>query len=39
MDWSVHYPMMKPDAHVEYADVGCGYGGLLSTSFAFEVLG
>ncbi|KAJ9067461.1 tRNA (guanine-N(7)-)-methyltransferase (tRNA(m7G46)-methyltransferase) [Entomophthora muscae] len=30
MDWSVHYPDYFPsDKKVEFADLGCGYGGLL----------
>lgn len=29
MDWSTHYPNMSPDAKVEFADIGCGFGGLL----------
>ncbi len=35
MDWSVHYPKYfaqgasKGDKQVEWADVGCGFGGLL----------
>ncbi|KAL1920918.1 uncharacterized protein VTP21DRAFT_11553 [Calcarisporiella thermophila] len=28
MDWSKHYPAL-PDKKVEFADIGCGYGGLL----------
>lgn len=29
MDWSKLYPQ-KPDiSKVEFADIGCGYGGLL----------
>lgn len=31
MDWSGLYPKMPADAKVEFADIGCGYGGLLST--------
>nr|CAD7401422.1 unnamed protein product [Timema cristinae] len=41
MDWSILYPKYFPgtsskgpsltDKHVEFADVGCGYGGLLVT--------
>lgn len=31
MDWTGLYPQMAADARVEFADVGCGYGGLLST--------
>ena len=27
-DWSSLYPA-HPDGRVEFADVGCGYGGLL----------
>jgi tRNA (guanine-N7-)-methyltransferase len=29
MDWSTLYPEMPASAKVEFADVGCGYGGLL----------
>lgn len=31
MDWSVHYPKYFPpgEKKVEWADVGCGFGGLL----------
>lgn len=35
MDWSVHYPKYfspgesKGEKQVEWADVGCGFGGLL----------
>jgi tRNA (guanine-N7-)-methyltransferase len=40
MDWSIHYPAFFPPGHVgstspnaskrvEWADVGCGFGGLL----------
>lgn len=35
MDWSKHYPTYYPtkdakcDKKVEFADIGCGYGGLL----------
>ncbi|CAE6431578.1 unnamed protein product [Rhizoctonia solani] len=28
MDWSPHYPN-RPDRRVEFADIGCGFGGLL----------
>ncbi|KAF7721096.1 tRNA (guanine-N(7)-)-methyltransferase (tRNA(m7G46)-methyltransferase) [Apophysomyces ossiformis] len=28
MDWTKHYPA-KPGKKVEFADIGCGYGGLL----------
>ncbi|KAK9873354.1 hypothetical protein WA026_022159 [Henosepilachna vigintioctopunctata] len=35
MDWSVHYPEIFKDKSstkkVEFADIGCGYGGLLVT--------
>ena len=27
-DWSLHYPKLT-DSNVEFADVGCGFGGLL----------
>ncbi|KAF5306170.1 hypothetical protein FQR65_LT07446 [Abscondita terminalis] len=30
MDWSKYYPQFK-NAPVEFADIGCGYGGLLVT--------
>ncbi|XP_064091858.1 tRNA (guanine-N(7)-)-methyltransferase-like [Macrobrachium nipponense] len=30
VDWSLHYPKHFPgDKKVEFADIGCGYGGLL----------
>lgn len=29
MDWSPHYPNMSKDKKVEFADIGCGFGGLL----------
>ncbi|XP_068225598.1 tRNA (guanine-N(7)-)-methyltransferase [Palaemon carinicauda] len=30
VDWSLHYPQHFPsDKKVEFADIGCGYGGLL----------
>jgi len=34
MDWSIHYPAYfspgkQPERQVEWADVGCGFGGLL----------
>jgi len=29
MDWAALYPRAPADARVEFADVGCGYGGLL----------
>lgn len=29
MDWSQFYPEKKADERVEFADIGCGYGGLL----------
>jgi tRNA G46 methylase TrmB len=35
MDWSKHYPAFYPtkdakcDKKVEFADIGCGYGGLM----------
>jgi len=29
MDWSSHYPNMPKDKKVEFADIGCGFGGLL----------
>lgn len=28
MDWTEHYPN-HPDRRVEFADIGCGFGGLL----------
>nr|CAD7455736.1 unnamed protein product [Timema tahoe] len=44
MDWSILYPKYFPgtssevpsstDKRVEFADVGCGYGGLLGTSLS-----
>lgn len=33
MDWSGLYPQMKADERVEFADIGCGYGGLLCMHF------
>ncbi len=29
MNWSTLYPEKPEEAKVEFADVGCGYGGLL----------
>jgi hypothetical protein len=29
MNWSTLYPEKPSEAKVEFADVGCGYGGLL----------
>ncbi|KAH8922612.1 guanine-N(7)--methyltransferase [Atractiella rhizophila] len=29
MDWSPHFPAASPDHKVEFADIGCGFGGLL----------
>ncbi|KAF8313708.1 hypothetical protein DL93DRAFT_2058923 [Clavulina sp. PMI_390] len=29
MDWTPHYPNMPKDKKVEFADIGCGFGGLL----------
>jgi tRNA (guanine-N7-)-methyltransferase len=31
IDWSIYYPNISPDSNqsVEFADIGCGYGGLL----------
>jgi tRNA (guanine-N7-)-methyltransferase len=29
MDWSTHYPNMSREKQVEFADIGCGFGGLL----------
>lgn len=29
MNWKHHYPQMKDTDQVEFADIGCGYGGLL----------
>ncbi|KAF9516909.1 hypothetical protein BS47DRAFT_1436689 [Hydnum rufescens UP504] len=29
MDWKAHYPSMSPEQTVEFADIGCGFGGLL----------
>jgi tRNA (guanine-N7-)-methyltransferase len=31
MDWSVYYPDYSSDNNVKFADIGCGYGGLLLT--------
>lgn len=31
MDWSKLYPQKPENANVEFADIGCGYGGLLGT--------
>lgn len=40
MDWSALYPQyftgnteQKTQKYVEFADVGCGYGGLLGNLF------
>ena len=29
MDWSKLYPQKPSSAKVQFADIGCGYGGLL----------
>lgn len=29
MNWKIHYPYITESQKVEFADVGCGYGGLL----------
>ncbi|XP_004529486.1 tRNA (guanine-N(7)-)-methyltransferase [Ceratitis capitata] len=29
--WQEFYPNITPDQHVEFADIGCGYGGFLVT--------
>ena len=29
MDWSKYYPRKPASSKVEFADIGCGYGGLL----------
>ncbi|KAF5298209.1 hypothetical protein FQA39_LY02633 [Lamprigera yunnana] len=31
MDWSKYFPEKDDNSHVEFADIGCGYGGLLVT--------
>jgi tRNA (guanine-N7-)-methyltransferase len=32
MDWDVHYPAFKGTGKSpEFADIGCGFGGLLTT--------
>ncbi|KAK4876026.1 hypothetical protein RN001_012448 [Aquatica leii] len=31
MDWSKYYPEKFKNSSVEFADIGCGYGGLLVT--------
>ncbi|EDW78467.1 uncharacterized protein Dwil_GK16167 [Drosophila willistoni] len=31
VDWSALYPNIQPDQQVEFADIGCGYGGFLVT--------
>jgi 16S rRNA G1207 methylase RsmC len=33
MDWSKLYPQMSSDSRVEFADIGCGYGGLLGINY------
>ncbi len=49
MDWSQLYPeyfrplggSLKPDKHnaqVEFADIGCGYGGLMGNLCLFNLL-
>jgi tRNA (guanine-N7-)-methyltransferase len=35
MDWAVHYPELAATRRVEFLDVGCGYGGMLSTARVF----
>ena len=45
MDWAAHYPLLTepPDTtgchgdqkmQVEFADIGCGYGGLLGNDWS-----
>ena len=29
MDWGMHFPKLT-EGFIEFADIGCGYGGLLS---------
>jgi tRNA (guanine-N7-)-methyltransferase len=29
VDWKAYYPSMSPGQNVEFADIGCGFGGLL----------
>jgi tRNA (guanine-N7-)-methyltransferase len=29
MNWTIHYPNIKSEQKVVFADIGCGYGGLL----------
>jgi 16S rRNA G1207 methylase RsmC len=29
MDWTKLYPQMPSSEKVQFADIGCGYGGLL----------
>lgn len=38
MNWKTLYPEMPSEAKVEFADVGCGYGGLLGETRFFQSL-
>jgi tRNA (guanine-N7-)-methyltransferase len=29
MDWSIYYPNYSENNKIRFADIGCGYGGLL----------
>jgi tRNA (guanine-N7-)-methyltransferase len=31
MNWETYYPNYNDSNRVKYADIGCGYGGLLLT--------
>ena len=35
MDWSKLYPQKSATAKVQFADIGCGYGGLLGKLINF----
>lgn len=35
MDWSKLYPQKPSSSKVEFADIGCGYGGLLGIHFYY----
>lgn len=37
MDWSKLFPQKSPSAKVEFADIGCGYGGLLGKKVIWSI--
>lgn len=39
MDWMPYFPAMELEQHVQFLDVGCGYGGMLSKLNPVEMFG